>query len=94
MEISPDSSPISNDETAILDRVMGSAEDRLTRQAAESLLGLGFAEQDLQRMNELAEKNRRGEADPNDMAEIERYSRIGNLLNLLQSKARQTLSNG
>ncbi len=81
-------------ESAILARVIVPSEGSLSPQVAKSLARLTFAENDLERMNELAEKNRRGEASDEEISELERYSRVGNLLNLLQSKARRSLSNG
>jgi len=81
-------------ESAILARVIAPSEGSLSPQAAESLVGLAFAKNDLERMNELAEKNQRGEATEEEISEMERYSRVGNLLNLLQSKARRSLNNG
>jgi len=82
-----------NQESAILARVIAPSEGSLSPQAAESLVGLAFAENDIKRMNELAEKNRLGEASAEEISEIERYSRVGNLLNLLQAKARRSLNN-
>jgi hypothetical protein len=88
------SSPTIADEAAILSRVVDSAGATLTPQAAESLASLRFDDRDEARMNELAEKNRRGEATPAELEELERYSRVGSLLNLLQSKARRALADG
>ncbi|MEO0531781.1 MAG: hypothetical protein AAF266_14570 [Planctomycetota bacterium] len=85
---------LTNDETAILDRVIVPTEGRLSHQAAESLLGLEFPASDIARMNALAEKNRQGEATADELSELERYSRVGNLISILQSKARRSLSNG
>jgi hypothetical protein len=81
-------------ESAILTRVIAPATGDLSTSAAQAFLGLSFPPSDIERMNSLAEKNRRGEADERELEELEHYSRVGNLLNLLQSKARRSLSNG
>lgn len=81
-------------ESEILSRVIAPQNGNLTGQVAEALLGLQFPKDDTSRMNELAEKNRRGEITESELDEMERYSRVGNLINLLQSKARRSLKNG
>lgn len=81
-------------EAAILSRVIAPSEGNLSLPAAKALADLEFSKIDVQRMNELAEKNRLGQASEAELSEIEGYSRVGNLLNLLQSKARQSLNNG
>lgn len=86
--------PTMNAEAAILTRVIAPKMGDLSAQAAEALLGLAFPQSDIERMNELAEKNRRGEAGEQEIEELEHYSRVGNLINLLQSKARRSLANG
>ena len=45
-------------------------------------------------MNELAEKNRQGTLTESEAAEMEKYLRVGNFLNLMQAKARLTLATG
>ena len=44
------------------------------------------------RMNELAEKNRRGELTGTEQADLDKYLRVGNFLNLLKAKALVSLS--
>jgi len=83
-----------NPESAILARVIAPDEGTFPAQAAEALVGLSFPQPDVERMNQLAEKNRQDKATAEELAELENYSRVGNLLNLLQSKARQSLGNG
>ena len=78
----------------LLSRVIDPSRGGLSREVAETFLSLQFQETDIHRMNELAEKNRRGEVTVAEQEELEQYSRIGNLLNMLQSKARRSLSNG
>jgi hypothetical protein len=83
-----------NPEAEILERVIAPGERVLSRSAAEVLSALAFPQADIDRMNHLAEKNRAGEAAPEEAAEMERYSRVGNLINLLQLKARRSLADG
>ncbi|MCA9139909.1 MAG: hypothetical protein KDB00_24215 [Planctomycetales bacterium] len=82
------------DESELLTRVIAPARGGLARDVAEALLELTFPARDIERMNELAERNRKGEATEREFDELERYSRVGNLLNLLHSKARCSLKNG
>ncbi|EDX74593.1 hypothetical protein MC7420_6071 [Coleofasciculus chthonoplastes PCC 7420] len=42
-------------------------------------------------MNELAEKNNRGLLSETERQDMEKYLRVGNFLNLLHAKARQSL---
>ena len=81
-------------ESAILSRVIVPTTGNLPVPAAQAFLNFSFPQADIDRMNELAEKNRRGEAIEKEVAELEHYSRVGNLINLLQSKARRSLANG
>ena len=81
-------------ESDILARVIAPQNGNLPGEIAEAFLRLSFPDQDIDRMNELAEKNRKGEATEEERNELERYSRVGNFLNLLQSKARRSLKHG
>jgi hypothetical protein len=81
-------------ESAILTRVISPETGDLPPTAAQVFLGLSFPPNDIERMNVLADKNRRGEANEQELEELEHYSRVGNFINLLQSKARRSLVNG
>ncbi len=83
-----------SNESEILSRVITPENGNLPEQVAKTLLGLAFPKVDVLRMNQLAEKNRRGEITESERDEMERYSRVGNLINLLQSKARRSLKHG
>ena len=83
-----------HNETNILTRVISPKNGDLTAEVAGALLGLTFPDTDIERMNELAEKNRQGDITEEEREEMESYSRVGNLLNLLQSKARRSIPNG
>jgi hypothetical protein len=81
-------------ESAILTRVIAPTTGDLSASVAQAFLGLSFPASDIDHMNDLAEKNRRGEASQSEIEELEHYSRVGNLINMLQSKARRSLANG
>ncbi len=81
-------------ESTILTRLIAPKTGNLGSEAAKALLGLSFPDSDIARMNELAAKNRVGSLSASEREEMESYSRVGNLLNLLQSKARRSFLNG
>ena len=78
-------------EGAIWSRLLQSEEESLSLAAARSLLRLEFAPEDRERMRALAAKAREGELTAAEEEEIRAYERVGNLLALLKSKARQRL---
>ena len=80
-----------SNEPDILARVIAPESGNFSAEFARALLDCTFPDVDIQRMNELAAKNRSQEATEAEREELERYSRVGNLLNLLQSKARRSL---
>jgi hypothetical protein len=61
---------------------------------ARVILGLQFGATAISRMNELADRNSQGILTEAERAEMGMYLRVGNLLNLLQVKARLSLANG
>ncbi|HYV28027.1 MAG TPA: hypothetical protein VFA77_10870 [Candidatus Eisenbacteria bacterium] len=82
---------VENSEAAIWNRVVDPEAGDLAREAAESLLRIHLPESDQQRVNELAEKARQGALIASEEAELENYRHVGRLLELLKSKARQSL---
>ena len=78
-------------EAAIIARLDLADHQPLSPQAAEGILAVGFSQADQDRMNRLAAKARAGTLTPDESAEAEAYSRIGSLLGILKSKARQSL---
>jgi hypothetical protein len=78
-------------EAEILSAVVGANEGDLPADAARSLLELHFRQDAVKRMNELAERNRRGELSDQEQSELEKYLRVGTFLNLVQAKARLSL---
>lgn len=63
----------------------------LKPEVAQWMLSLGFSEARRDRMLELAELNNRGEITDSLREEMDNYRRIGNLVSLLQAKARLSL---
>jgi hypothetical protein len=81
----------STSETAIWERVIHPERDNLPPEAARYFLSLSFELGDLERMRELAEKNRRGTLDPDEREALRAYRQMGLQLDLLKSKARLAL---
>jgi hypothetical protein len=79
---------------AILSRVIRPKARDLSPAAAEAFLAFAFAETDRDRMHELARKNQAGSLTESERFELETYLQIGMMLDLLQAKARLTLSRG
>ena len=63
----------------------------LTPEAAEALLALRFPDEDITRLRELHARNSAGEATAADLRELEAYSRVGNMLNMIHSCVRTAL---
>lgn len=78
-------------EVAILSRVIESDGAGLSPEAARSILALGFADADRQRMEVLAERARQGTLTEAEQIEIDNYERAGHVISLLKSKARLSL---
>lgn len=86
---------VANNDNAILTRLVDPQHGRLSVAAAEELLAITFRQEDVDRMNELAESARNGPLTADQRAEMESYNRIAHFLALIHSKARLTLkSNG
>ena len=81
-----------NTEAGILARLIQTRQDNLSRDAANYLLSIQFDDTDLARMNELSELARRGTLSAAEEAELDSYIHVGNLLAVMQSKARQALA--
>ncbi|MEX2119345.1 MAG: hypothetical protein WD847_07110 [Pirellulales bacterium] len=60
---------------------------------ARAILRLEFSEAQNERMRELADKHNRGLLSPDELQEMESFRRVGNLLALIQAKARLWLKN-
>ena len=80
-----------NREAAIWARLMRAQKDELSSAAAEFLLSIDFEESDRQRMLELAERSEGGILTAEEQREFDSYLHVGNLLAVMQSKARRAL---
>lgn len=79
-----------NSESAILARLIQAKED-MNREVAQYLLSIDFSQDDIERMNFLAERAREGSLSPEETTELDSYLHVGNLLTIVQSKARRYL---
>jgi hypothetical protein len=61
---------------------------------AIQILKLAYSSQDLARMHELAVKNQEGGISPEELNELDSYVQMGDLIAVLQSKARVFLKKG
>lgn len=55
------------------------------------VLDLAYEKQEVNRINELLAKNRRGEISQSELAELDGLVDLGTVLSTMQSRARQTL---
>ena len=78
-------------EAAIWARLMKAQKHEVSPEAAEYLLSLAFEEGDRERMEHLAERSESGTLTNDESAEFDSYLRIGNMLAVMQSKARLAL---
>lgn len=76
---------------AILARLLNGEKPKLSVQTARFILGLEFPEEDKSRMHELAARAREGKLSHGESEEIDAYGRVGSLLAILKSRARQAL---
>jgi len=79
-------------EAAIWARLIESQPQELTPEAARYLLGLGFTENDQARLQDLADRSQAGTLSEDEGREFDSYLHIGNLLAVMQSKARLVLA--
>ena len=80
-----------NSEAAIWARLMHAQKDELSPEAAEFLLAMDFEESDRKRMLQLAERSEAGTLTAAEQVEFDGYLDVGNLLAVMQSKARLAL---
>lgn len=79
-----------NSEAAIWERVIH-PHGKMTVTAARQIVQLEFTVEERARMHELAEKNQSGTLTPEEASELDNYCRVGSMLSILQSRARQVL---
>lgn len=80
-----------NREAHIWARLMQAQRDDPPQEVAQYLLSIGFAERDRDRMQQLADRSESGTLTDEERAEFDSYLHIGNLLAVIQSKARIAL---
>ena len=78
-------------EMAILRRIVDPEQPFFSAEAARAILRLDFNADDRTRMNQLAAKNRAGKLTSTEEQELDSYIRVGQMLGILQSKARRSL---
>ncbi len=64
---------------------------KMTADVAHAILGLSFPPADLKRMTELSAKAQAGVLTPDEDFEMDNIERVGSILSILKSKARQAL---
>jgi hypothetical protein len=80
-----------NSTAAIWNRVVNPDSGDLAREAAESFLKFHLPEADCARLDELAAKAQDGTLTPTEELELSNYRAVGRVLELIKSKARQSL---
>ena len=80
-----------NREADIWARLVRVQDDALPADVARFLLSIDFAEEDEERMQELADRSSAGTLTNQERAELDGYLHIANFLAVLQSKARAAL---
>jgi hypothetical protein len=80
-----------NCEAAIWARLMQAQRDEVSPKVAEYLLSISFGKSDRDRMQHLAERSEAGILTDEERAEFDSYLHVGNLLAVMQSKARVAL---
>jgi hypothetical protein len=76
-----------------LDQLLGPVGDCLTPESARRLLELESDPQLQARVNDLADRHRRGQLSPEEQAEYGGYVYFDTFVAILKSKARQLLAN-
>ena len=79
-------------ESEILSEVLAAQHGDLSPDVAKSLLRWKFSARTRTRITRLAERNQHGTITATERETLERYVRVGSLLNLVQAKARLSLS--
>ena len=77
-----------NREAHIWARLMQAQRDDPSQEVARYLLSIGFGERDRDRMQQLADRSESGTLTDEERSEFDSYLHVGNLLAVMQSKAR------
>jgi len=86
------STATSNHEAAIFGRLLRPDKGDLSPDLARHVLSIDFAQEDRDRMNELAAKVREAALTAEEVRELENFNLVGDVLALWHSKARRSLS--
>lgn len=78
-------------EADILNEIVEPNRPTFSPQVAEELLSLHFNDSATDRIRDLLQKNNAGHITPTEKATLENYLSVGELLDLMQAKARITL---
>jgi hypothetical protein len=78
-------------ESDILAEVIAADVGDLSPDVAQSLLRWKFTDRAVARMTELADRNNKGTITLPQREDLEKYLRVGSLLNIVQAKARLSL---
>jgi hypothetical protein len=78
-------------EVSILNRILRPTAPTFSRETAQDILALDFDETDKVRMRQLSAKARAGTLTAEEDADAGKYELVGQLLNIMQSKARRSL---
>jgi hypothetical protein len=78
-------------EAAIFARLFEGHNGNLSQLVAQKILDISFSKSDQERMEELAQRNQQGRLTAQDRDELSNYVKVGDLLAILHSKARQAL---
>jgi hypothetical protein len=79
-------------ELSIITRLVAPERPTFAPEVARAILALSFPQEDVERMNELADKAEEGDLTPQEQVQIESYRRVGHWLSIMKSKARQSLN--
>ena len=83
---------LENSEAAILNRLFRPSAGGWSQAAAQAILAIGFDEADRRRMCDLLEKSKAGALTTEEGHALESYRHVGRLLELMKSRARQSLA--
>lgn len=78
-------------ESEILADVIAPDQGDLTSEVARSVLRWKFTDRARARMNDLADRNNNGTITVPERQDLEKYLRVGSLINIVQAKARLSL---
>jgi hypothetical protein len=81
-------------EADILSEVVAPDQPDLNPDFARAVLAVGFNDRAMGRIRELLQKNNAGTITPDEKVTLERYTLVGQFLDLMQAKARLSLRSG